>query len=254
MLVAGNTGGATNQQGVRKVAGLKPTVLLTRPHAQSQEIRAALSADVNVQISPVLEIVPLKIQINADDYALFIFASRNAVLAAAKSMDLSGRRAITVGDRTAKAATQLGMTAISAKGTAAQLIQTVQNHRPAGKAIFLRGEHSQGNIAETLKMRGIDTDSTVIYRQLPLSLNEAAREILCGDNPVVLPLFSARSAAILSGEALNCRATAPLVLVAISPDVLAVWNGPIAAQSVVARKPTAAAMLKEISGQIDRHS
>ncbi|MEE9388153.1 MAG: uroporphyrinogen-III synthase [Paracoccaceae bacterium] len=231
-----------------------PTVLLTRPNAQAQEFRALLGPEVVVVISPVMQIEHLAIPVNGDAYAVFAFASRNGVIAAAKSIDLAGRRAITVGDKTAEAAAKFGMITTSAGGTSRDLVQVTKDAKPGGKILFIRGEHSQGDVAENLNSAGIDTDSAIAYRQTPQSLSPVAQGLLCGEEPVIVPLFSARSARLLSDEAIKCRACAPLILVAISESVLAAWHGPAPAHVAVANQPTGGAMVKEILAQIDHRS
>ncbi len=233
---------------------VKPSVLLTRPAEQSDDFRRLLGRKTDVVISPVMKIEPLAFSANADDYDVFVFASRSAVLAASKRLDLAGRHAIAVGDKTAGVAESFGMITASAAGIAEDLIKRVQRDFPGGKALFIHGEYTQGDVAKKLNLLGIDTDSTVAYRQIPLPLSKSACALICGEQPVILPLFSARSAAILSNEALQCQSSAPLWLVALSNNVLAAWQGPKPAKFVSVQQVSAAAMAKEILGQIDRCS
>lgn len=62
----------------------------------------------------------------------------------------------------------------------------------------------------------------VVYDQLSQPLSDAARQALAGMAPVILPLFSPRSARILSEQVTQARA--PLWLVPISPAAAARWQ------------------------------
>jgi len=229
-----------------------PIILLTRPMRQSQEFAALLPDTARVIISPVLEIRLIEFSVEIEAYDPLIFASQNAVYAASLCMEMAGKRAVTVGERTAAAARKFGMSATAADGNAQSLIAAVVQANPRGKALFIHGRYSRGNVASKLTLLGIDTDSIVAYDQNPVALSRDATGVLCSKQPVVLPLFSPRSADILSAEARRCGASAPLCLVAMSHDVLAGWAGPQPAKTVVAPEPTADAVLKAILGQIAR--
>lgn len=222
-----------------------PIVLLTRPQTQAEEFRQLLGGGCEVVISPIIEIQPIEFNIDPDAYHSLIFASQNAVQMAGRSLDLHGRRAITVGDRSAKAARDLGMDVISADGNADDLVARVIAQKPPGRVLFLRGRHSRGDVAKRLKNAGIDTDFAIIYEQVEQPLTQQARGILCGDHPVILPVFSPRSAQFLGAEVAKISGCAEIYLIAMSDAVLGAWGGPPAAGVSVAGHPNAAAMAKE---------
>ncbi len=233
-----------------------PIVLLTRPDRQARAFATRLQvADggVDVAISPVLSIEPRAVRCDLDRYDGLIFTSQNAVRAAA-GLGLTGRRAYCVGARTAALAREHGAMAEALGGDAQALITGLRARAPKGRLLFLRGEHSRGDVEKSLNSAGIETDSLVIYDQRAIPLNAKARDLLGGDRPVILPLFSPRSAAILGRKigGLDCRA--PLGLVAISQAALDGWRGPDPAQAAVAARPDAQAMIDEILRRISQWS
>ena len=221
-----------------------PIILLTRPRPQAEAFRRRLGNGAEVLISPVLEIVSLPLVADPASYAGLIFTSQNAVRAAASQAALAGMRAWAVGRRTAAAARAEGLRVTSADGTADDLVALLARARPAGRLLFLRGEHSRGQVAERLNSAGIETDSEVIYRQEERPLSARALAALQGARPVILPLFSPRSARLLSHQAQG--AGAPLHLVAMSPAVLAAWEGPAPASARTVERPEAEAMARAI--------
>ena len=233
-----------------------PIVLLTRPDRQARAFAAELTrldAGLGVVISPVLSIEPRVVRCDLDRYDGLIFTSQNAVRAAA-GLGLAGRRAYCVGARTADLARNLGAEARALGRDAQALIAALRARPPSGRLLFLRGEHSRGDVEKALNSAGIETDSLIIYDQRARPLNTAARDALAGDGPVILPLFSPRSAAILGQEIGGMAHRAPLGLVAISRAALEGWSGPDPALSVVAARPDAQAMSDEILRRISQWS
>jgi uroporphyrinogen-III synthase len=70
---------------------------------------------------------------------------------------------------------------------------------------------------------------------------------------VIAPLFSPRSAALLSGSALQ-GVRAPLLVAALSPAVAEAWSGPAPAALEVADRPEAAALLAAMERLMTRRS
>lgn len=214
---------------------MPPTVLLTRPQADSQRFAARL-AGAAVVISPVLRIVPV-----AHDAARLakapglVFTSVHAVPAAGPGR---GRVAFCVGPRTAAVARAAGFAVTEGPGDAAGLAPLLaQAELPL---IHPRGAH----LARDLGVPGV-----VVYDQRPAALTDQARALLAGRAPVILPLFSPRSARLLAEQA--WRAAAPLWLAAISATTDAAWDAPAAYRGIAA-KPAAESMPQLVQGLIDR--
>ncbi|MEE9427774.1 MAG: uroporphyrinogen-III synthase [Paracoccaceae bacterium] len=227
-----------------------PTILITRPAAQAKEFRKMLGAEAQVLLSPIIEIQVLKLSIDPGSYDAIVFASGNAVTAAAQSMELQGLNAVTVGDRTAQIAKRFGMAALSAKGSAKEMIATVLRAYPKGNVLFIHGRHTQGDVENKLRSGGVSVTSLVGYEQYSKPLSETAIELIGGKNIVILPLFSTRSAVLLS-KAINCYpANAQICVIGISTEVVNAWTGPKPVRVLVAPEKTAVAMAKETLRQL----
>ncbi len=192
-----------------------PTVLLTRPKAQSQGFAALLKARVpNVQIviAPLIEIKRASCVPDFSGVSGAIFTSQNAVIPAPSV----GLAAWCVGERTAQAASAVGWDAYAAKGNASSLLALIEEKRPRGRLLHMRGEISRGQIAERLRALGHDVDDAIIYTQPLLPASEKMKALLSGENPVILPLFSPRTARHFADVA---DVKAPLHIVALSQAV-----------------------------------
>ncbi|MBU3028597.1 uroporphyrinogen-III synthase [Paracoccus marinaquae] len=199
-----------------------PTLLLTRPEADSRRF-AAMLPDLPHVISPILRILPV-----AHDAArlasaeALVFTSQHAIAIAGPGR---GRTAFCVGPRTAALAREAGYAVIEGPGDAERL-------QPMLEASDLPLLHPHGrHVARELPVAGM-----VVYDQLPLPLNARALELLAGAAPVILPLFSPRSARLLAVEAAG--SAAPVWLAAISGAALAAWQGPFE-QGEIAPTPDA---------------
>lgn len=225
----------------------KPTLLLTRPLAQSEQFAEDLrnnGFDGELVISPLLEITGTAADIDLTGYSGVVFSSRNAIdFAPSAKMP-----AFCVGDKTAEKARSAGWEAVSADGDADDLVKTIIRENPAGKLLHLRGEHSRGDIAKRLSQAGIETDERVVYQQIERPLSEQAIGALSGENPVILPLFSPRTARLFAKLG---PFQAPLRAVAMSEAVAQEMQKVDMTQLIVVAKPTAASMLSGSLSLID---
>lgn len=222
-----------------------PIVLLTRPATDSERFAKLLEESAKVLISPVFEVRQIGVDVNPDDYGAFVFSSQNAIRSIANTKDLKGRKAYTVGDRTADIAKTFGMDAVSAGGNADDLVTAIIDAAPTEKVLHLRGSHTRGSIRERLNIAGIETDSAVVYEQVPKPLSAEATRVLAGQHTVLVPVFSPRSSELLSAALRGVTVNAPLKIIAMSDAVSQAWDGPEPAAIIVVAKPTAKDMLKE---------
>lgn len=202
----------------------RPILLMTRPGDDSERTAARIGADVIV--APILQIVP----VDHDGAALaqapgLVFTSAHAVASAGPGR---GRPAICVGERTGQVARDAGFAVIQGAGTADSLVPLI-----AASPVPLVHPHGR-HLAQRLAVPGI-----VVYDQRPQPLTARARAALMGARPVVVPVYSPRSARLLAGMAAGARA--PLWLVAISDAAAAAWTAP-AARRAVADQPSGRAM------------
>lgn len=207
---------------------MPPLLLLTRPEPASHRFAAeAAGLGLEVVISPILRIVPV-----AHDAARLaaaeglVFTSENAVPFAGEGR---GRPAICVGPRSAEVARAAGFDAVAGPGDAARLMPML--HDLGAGWLHPHGVH----IAKKLPVAGM-----AVYDQLPVALNEQARAALGGARPVLLPLFSPRSARLLAEEAQTARA--PLWVAPISAAAWENWAA-AAARHAVAPTPDAPGIL-----------
>lgn len=202
----------------------RPILLMTRPGDDSERTAARIGADVIV--APILQIVP----VDHDGAALaraagLVFTSAHAVASAGPGR---GRPAICVGERTGQVARDAGFAVIQGAGTADSLVPLI-----AASPVPLVHPHGR-HLAQRLAVPGV-----VVYDQRPQPLTARARAALMGARPVVVPVYSPRSARLLAGMAAGARA--PLWLVAISDAAAAAWTAP-AARRAVADQPSGRAM------------
>ncbi|SEQ86074.1 uroporphyrinogen-III synthase [Thalassovita taeanensis] len=217
------------------------TILLTRPEEDAarfaEAVRARLGAGVRIILSPVMRIVQGG---DVPDAERLIFTSRHAVTAAGPGR---GRRCYAVGEATGRAAQAAGFDVISAGGDAEALIRRILADGEVGPLLHLRGEHALGEIAGRLTAAGCETHEAVVYRQVETPLSEQAKMALKGENPVIVPLFSPRSARLFGAGHLG---HAPVLVAAMSEQVAGALAGVPLAGLEVARTPDAEAMLDAV--------
>ncbi|WBU57212.1 uroporphyrinogen-III synthase [Paracoccus sediminicola] len=209
-----------------------PLCLLTRPEAQSRAFAAELPG-VDCLIAPLLRIVAVPFERSQVDAAPgLVFTSAHAVGAAGPGQ---GRAALCVGPQTAQAAREAGFTVTEGPGDGDGLIPMLRE-RPGW--LHLRGRH----VAVQLPVPGI-----VVYDQLAMPLSEAGQKALDGKRPLILPLFSPRSAALISGPAAS--AAASIVSVAISARSDAAYRGK-SVRRLIAEYPARQAMVDAVMALI----
>ncbi|MDO5613369.1 MAG: uroporphyrinogen-III synthase [Paracoccus sp. (in: a-proteobacteria)] len=205
-----------------------PTILLSRPRADSDRFAARLAGDPALAPLPVLIAPLLRIEPVPHDPALLaqadalLFTSAHAVPSAGAGR---GRRAWCVGGHTAAAARAAGFDVVEGPGDAAGLAPMIAP--VVADLIHPRGRH----IARDLGARGV-----VVYDQVPQAPPPQALDLLAGQAPVILPLFSPRSARLAADMAAGARA--PLWIAPISEAARAAWQGP-AARCETAASPDA---------------
>ncbi|GHD98318.1 uroporphyrinogen III synthase [Defluviimonas sp. 20V17] len=226
-----------------------PILLLTRPAVQSQrfaqQARAALGP-LTVVISPLTEIRFLEAEMPRE--GAVIFTSENGVLAHARRVLGAGRRAWCVGARTARAAEAAGFHAQTSGGDADALVSDLIARGVRGPLLHVRGTHSRGAVADRLNSAGIETHEAELYDQRPKPPTAEARALLADHVPLLVPLFSPRSAALFAAAATG--AGAPLHIFAFSAAVAAALKGVEMASLDVAARPEAGAMIDAMAQRI----
>lgn len=219
----------------------QPVLLLTRPDALSERVAEVVRnvlPEVQIVVSPVMKIEAANAVPALDGYDAVIVTSQSA---GRFLPDLSGMKCYVVGAKTSEAVQ-------SKNGEVAAMFETAKDLLDgplvARKALHVRGEYAQGDIAENLNLAGIETDEAIVYRQTPAVLSEQAHQLLESEAPVVLPLYSPRSARLLAEQldqiGPNLRA------IAMSRTVADVWREKTGQNAVVLDAPTSENMHEQI--------
>tara|TARA_R110000787_G_scaffold250480_1_gene356099 strand:+ start:122 stop:826 length:705 start_codon:yes stop_codon:yes gene_type:complete len=221
-----------------------PSLLITRPQASATRFAAGLARDVRQRVkivtSPLFEIVPTGIRPDLSRYAGIIFTSSNAVALAPK---VNHRPAYCVGHIAAERAKAAGWTIFAEEQTAEHLIARISEMAPAGPLLHLAGKHRRGDIAARLTALGITTEVHVLYDQNAVDLSAEAHALLKGAAPVIVPLFSPRSAALFVDQTPHLH---NVIIVAMSDAVALCCQGLGAARILVVAAPTGQEMLRTV--------
>ncbi len=232
---------------------IRPTLLLTRPEAPSRRFAAAFrerfGADWPVVISPLTKIVNLSPQLPEGDWPDVIFTSENAVQAFRKLRPDHRATAWCVGGRTAKAAEAAGFRARTGPGDVAGLCEAIVAAGTVTRLLYPRPVHAAGNVEGAMYSAGIETKSVLVYDQVSRPPTAAAHLLMAGAAPVLLPLFSPRSAALAA--AAFTSATAPVWIAAISGATADAGAPLTAPHCIIATRPDAEGMLDALGGLID---
>lgn len=224
-----------------------PLILLTRPRAASERFAEALRAeiaDAEIAICPLME--PLQIlqslpEIATAEHVVFTSAQAIAVLA-----DLTEARAChawCVGDRTAQAARDIGLTATSARGDADRLVAVLTAAMPGGLILHLRGKHTRGDITVRLREAGLQCEERIAYEQVRLAPSRTFQDIVSSPRRVVAPLFSPRSARVFM-DACQAPNGALIQPVCLSEAVAAELPAHRFLPAMVADRPDAPALIR----------
>lgn len=215
-------------------------ILLTRPLDQSQGFRDALVGEGvpedDIAVAPIMQIQPKPGWLISKD-AVLVFTSANAVRSAVHLAD--GRKAVCVGKSTTQLACGFGFDAqFGGIDVAALKIHLLSMAAPL---CHLHGEHVTGDLVGYLQANGKDAAGIVTYTQPALALPDWAVRHLEGGTPVILPLFSPRSATLVTQQKVNWSKHSA---VAISPAVADVCNAAGFGQVITAQTPQAATMMQ----------
>ncbi len=239
-----NPGGPVNRE--------RPILLLTRPDTQSREFaeafRVRFGADWPVVISPLMAIRFLDAGPVPTDADGIVFTSQNAVSAFARLTDDRGMPAWCVGARTAQFARETGFDVTIGPGNAEGLADTIIE-KGAGRLIYPRGVSVAVDMAALLARGGVGTLPMVVYDQLECPPTAEALNAMKGMQPILLPLFSPRSARIAAAAFPD--PTAPLLVAAISPAVADAATRLGAKRLKISTQPDGDAMLEALAGLID---
>lgn len=226
-----------------------PHLLMTRPRAASESFVAALVAHRvpmgEVVISPAISIEHLTGPVDPAGFGGVVVTSAHALHGVVAP---PGMTAWCVGDATAEEAARAGFDAVSAGGDADDLVRLVASARPGAPLLYLRGQHVSAGLRDALAALGIAVEERVVYDQPESRPTAAALDLFSGVRPVVLPLFSPRTARIVAGWVEG--ASAPFRPVAMSEAVAAAWGRP----APIAARPNVRAMVAAVAEALAREA
>jgi uroporphyrinogen-III synthase len=227
-----------------------PAILLTRPAEQSARFAKALQhafgPGLTILVSPLMEPEYLSPAIDFTRVKGVVLTSETGAKALGRLGPPAGLPAWCVGDRTASAARSVGLAARSAGGDAAALRALVVAEGVAGPLLFARGSEVAADLAQELTSAGIETFSGIFYAQKPVPLTSDAAQLLARNHPVILPIFSARSALRLIEDSRAGHFIAPLWIAAISRAVCDAARPLLPARVAVAAQPDGPGMVAAV--------
>jgi len=221
-----------------------PTLLLTRPDAQSRaflaECEGVLGRRLPVVIAPLMRIVGVGDVPDLDRFATIAVTSSHAVRRLAADGALRGRTVVCVGEIAAGLARELGADAVALGADVAEFLEGWRTID--GPCLYARGRHVRLDLAAELNARDVVCEEAVVYDQVAQPLGRAGEALLLGTTGVVAPIFSARTAELLS-RTLDIRA--PLTVITMSDAVAQAWNGD--GDVRIVSEPTSAAMCAAVT-------
>jgi uroporphyrinogen-III synthase len=148
-------------------------ILVTRPQPGSMQTAVALKERGHEPISaPLFQIEILsEVDPDAGPWTAILLTSANAIRGIANLASRGGWRAMpifAVGNRTAKAARDLGFAEVtSASGNVDDLVNLVAARlKPPARLLYLAGQKRSGDLAGALRARDFVVDIVVVYRML----------------------------------------------------------------------------------------
>ncbi len=220
-------------------------LLLIRPVRQSNRFAKQLAESGwqgETVVSPVLTIKSCAVKDQIDPSVDMVFTSENAVQAISQLGPFNNVIAWCVGETTAKAASNLGFIVRNANGDAHKLENLILAERPR-QLQFIRGRTVSYDLKKSLNLAGIETNSVVAYDQIAANLSAESQDMIKGDQRVILPLFSVRSA-----ELFFQQVSEPFRLhtIALSEQIAQVVPTDAVTQCDVTKKPNGTSMIAAI--------
>ncbi|WP_195821067.1 uroporphyrinogen-III synthase [Roseobacter sp. MH60115] len=227
-------------------------LIMTRPVEANARFVAqlpmSLSGRLAVIESPLIEIVPERADFEIGAGEAVIFTSANGVRHAPGGQ---GRQAFCVGQRTTEAAGAAGWESVFCGQTSDALVSSLLAAPPTARLWHLAGRHTRGQIAERLTAGGLPVTRITVYDQALRPLTSQAKSVLQHGNPVILPVFSPRTAAQFAQE---CPADACPHIVALSEAVAAAMTHLNYASLEITSMPDAQTVVKCLEKVVARIS
>ena len=223
---------------------------MTRPLAAGRNFVAMmpqrLATRLKVTETPLLRIEPTGNAVDMDAEDAAIFTSSNGVRYAP---DGAGRAAFCVGAATTLAASDRGWAAVQMGETAEALTRKMAAIPHKQRLFHLSGTHIRGDVVAHLRGVGANAHRVAVYDQVTCDLTDAARTVLAGDMPVLVPLFSPRTATRFFGQSVDFK---KVVVLGLSEAIADCAPDDLRAEVIVSSAPDVTAMMKALDQTVDR--
>ena len=164
--------------------------------------------------------------------SVLIFTSANG-LRAAKKHNLINKKCFVVGANTKKIAVSFGYDVLGFSKDQENLLKLVKSKKPTESMVHIRGKHTVGNLCDALKRNQFSCLDIIGYNQEPLKIKKQNLQKIHSGRPVILPIFSSRSAELLQS---NLDLTG-FNVIAISEAVAKIVTGVELGELVISKKP-----------------
>ena len=219
-------------------------ILLTRPRDQALGFAEALVKlgviPKNILIDPIQKIEGVEVSYDFTSVRALLITSANAVAYLPADLIGSNLPTFCVGKATTRAALKRGLMAQHLAATAQGLCNVLSAQVPRGLLLHLRGTHTSLDFEVHFWDTPIEAQNLIIYRQTTQELGFETYKLLRGVDPIILPVFSPRSARLLCELDLNWALHTSVV---ISEEVADPCRAAGFGEVIVSAEPTAASML-----------
>ncbi len=224
----------------------KPGLLISRPAAAAGRFLAAIN-DLRphlgrIVMSPAISIEPSGKIADASASEGVVFSSAHAV---DHTIGGQGQVAYCVGQATAKRASAAGFAAVSADGDGSDLVAMIERSSGPRRLLHPRGRYTRVDIGAALRPSGFEVEDIVVYDQVAQDPSAEAQALLDDSAEILLPLFSPRTAIVVS-DWFSAR-TAGETAFALSEAIAAAWKRP----AIVTVRQDQAAMVQALTEYIE---
>ena len=210
-------------------------LLLTRPLGGNERFCLKIKHllySCEILDNPIQKIDFLPSLSKVNKNSVLIFTSANG-LRAAKKHNLINKKCFVVGENTKKIAISFGYDVLGFSKDQENLLKLIKSKKPTESMVHIRGKHTVGNLCDALKRNQFSCLDIIGYNQEPLKIKKQNLQKIHSGRPVILPIFSSRSAELLQS---NLDLTG-FNVIAISEAVAKIVTGVELGELVISKKP-----------------
>ena len=210
-------------------------LLLTRPLGGNERFCLKIKHllySCEILDNPIQKIDFLPSLSKVNKNSVLIFTSANG-LRVAKKHNLINKKCFVVGANTKKIAVSFGYDVLGFSKDQENLLKLIKSKKPTESMVHIRGKHTVGNLCNALKRNQFSCLDIIGYNQEPLKIKKQNLQKIHSGRPVILPIFSSRSAELLQS---NLDLTG-FNVIAISEAVAKIVTGVELGELVISKKP-----------------